>query len=109
MGAQSVAYTYTEPSVSYEYVMDIAPSVAEAGLLNVMHSNGMLNPGPLEMFCEVMDAANIDLKGFLESFYRELCGGTLAPVLESLKLPSGTTSILKSRIWLFPQRTTIRR
>jgi pyruvate formate lyase activating enzyme len=86
MGARSVAYTYTEPTVFYEFMFDTARRVAEAGLLNVMHSNGFINPEPLEQLCPLLDAANIDLKGFSESFYRELCEGQRAPVLESLKI-----------------------
>ncbi|UCF95789.1 MAG: AmmeMemoRadiSam system radical SAM enzyme [Spirochaetaceae bacterium] len=86
MGARSVAYTYTEPTVFYEFMVDTARLVAEAGLLNVMHSNGFINPAPLEELCPLLDAANIDLKGFSESFYRELCEGEQAPVLESLKI-----------------------
>jgi pyruvate formate lyase activating enzyme len=67
-------------------MIDTAGLVKDAGLLNVMHSNGMINPEPLRGLCAVMDAANIDLKGFSESFYRDLCGGILLPVLDSLKL-----------------------
>ncbi|MBU2499174.1 MAG: AmmeMemoRadiSam system radical SAM enzyme, partial [Proteobacteria bacterium] len=85
MGASSVAYTYTEPTVFCEYVMDTASFVRKAGLLNVMHSNGFINRLPLEQLCKVLDAANIDLKGFTEGFYKEVCGGYLAPVLETLK------------------------
>ena len=86
MGARSVAYTYTEPTVFYEFMHDTARLVGEAGLLNVMHSNGFINPAPLEQLCPLLDAANIDLKGFSDSFYRELCEGRRDPVLESLKL-----------------------
>ena len=86
MRARSVAYTYTEPTVFYEFMHDTARLVGEAGLLNVMHSNGFINPAPLEQLCPLLDAANIDLKGFSDSFYRELCEGRRDPVLESLKL-----------------------
>jgi pyruvate formate lyase activating enzyme len=64
---------------------DISLLVKKAGLLNVTHSNGFINPAPLKNLCKVLDAANIDLKGFTENFYRELCGGELTPVLETLK------------------------
>jgi pyruvate formate lyase activating enzyme len=86
MQARSVAYTYTEPTVFYEFMFDISRLAARAGLLNVMHSNGFINPEPLQELCPRLDAANIDLKGFSESFYRELCEGRQAPVLESLKI-----------------------
>ncbi len=85
MGARSVAYTYTEPTVFYEFMLDTAHLAANAGLLNVMHSNGFINPAPLEELCPFLDAANIDLKGFSEAFYRELCEGQRQPVLETLK------------------------
>ncbi len=85
MGAHSVAYTYVEPTVFYEYMVDIGNLVKKAGLLNVTHSNGFINSAPLRNLCKVLDAANIDLKGFTEVFYREICSGELHPVLETLK------------------------
>ncbi|MBM4340633.1 MAG: AmmeMemoRadiSam system radical SAM enzyme [Deltaproteobacteria bacterium] len=86
VSARSIAYTYVEPTVFYEYMSDIAQLTKKAGLLNVTHSNGFINPEPLRTLCKVLDAANIDLKGFSESFYRELCSGELNPVLETLKI-----------------------
>ena len=85
MGAHSIAYTYVEPMIFYEYMLDIGYLVKKAGLLNVTHSNGFVNPAPLRNLCKVLDAANIDLKGFSETFYREFCSGELTPVLETLK------------------------
>jgi pyruvate formate lyase activating enzyme len=84
-GARSIAYTYAEPTVFYEYMVDVASAAHKAGLLNVIHSNGFINEGPLRDLCTVLDAAQIDLKGFSEVFYRELCNGQLAPVLAALK------------------------
>lgn len=84
-GARSIAYTYVEPVIFYEYMMDICRLSRKAGLLNVCHSNAFVNPKPLEELCEVMDAANCDLKGFTEDYYRDMCSGRLAPVLETLK------------------------
>ncbi|MDZ4165748.1 MAG: AmmeMemoRadiSam system radical SAM enzyme, partial [Smithellaceae bacterium] len=86
MKARSIAYTYVEPTVFYEYMEDTGKLARKAGLLNVCHSNGFINPGPLINLCKIIDAANIDLKGFTEDFYQEMCGGALAPVLESLKI-----------------------
>jgi len=86
IGAHSIAYTYVEPTIFYEYMSDIAQLARKAGLLNVTHSNGFINPVPLRNLCRVLDAANIDLKGFSEPFYRELCSGELNPVLETLKI-----------------------
>jgi pyruvate formate lyase activating enzyme len=85
IGARSVAYTYVEPTIFYEYMFDIGQLTKKEGLLNVTHSNGFINPGPLKSLCKVLDAANVDLKGFTENFYRELCAGELNPVLETLK------------------------
>jgi pyruvate formate lyase activating enzyme len=83
--ARSIAYTYVEPTIFYEYMFDIGQLTKKEGLLNVTHSNGFINPGPLKSLCKVLDAANVDLKGFTENFYRELCAGELNPVLETLK------------------------
>jgi pyruvate formate lyase activating enzyme len=85
MGARSIAHTYVEPTVFYEYMLEVGSAARQAGLMNVMHSNGFINPAPLKKLCKILDAANIDLKAFSDSFYQELCGGTLAPVLETLK------------------------
>jgi pyruvate formate lyase activating enzyme len=86
MEARSVAYTYTEPTVFYEFMLDTAQAAKAAGLLNVMHSNGFINPAPLEELCPLLDAANIDLKGFTDNYYRELCEGWREPVLQTLKI-----------------------
>lgn len=85
MRARSVAYTYVEPVVFYEYILDTGTLVKEAGLLNVFHSNGFINPEPLRSLCRVLNAANIDLKGFTDVFYKKMCSGDLNPVLETLK------------------------
>ncbi len=81
----SIASTYVEPTIFNEYMMEIGKSAKERKILNVMHSNGFINPKPLEDLCGVLDAACIDLKGFTEKYYAEITEGTLAPVLETLK------------------------
>ena len=86
IGASSVAYTYVEPTVFYEYMFDIAQLAKKAGLLNVCHSNGFIRGEPLRALCAFLDAANIDLKGFTRMFYRELCAGEMEPVLAALKV-----------------------
>lgn len=86
MRVRSIAYTYAEPIVFYEYMFDTARLANQAGLLNLFHSNGYINTGPLQNLCKVLDAVQIDLKGFTEEFYRDLCEGKLAPVLETMKL-----------------------
>lgn len=85
MGARSIAYTYAEPTVFYEYMLDIAFLAKKAGMMNVIHSNGFINTKPLRNLCKVLDAAQLDLKGFTESLYGELSDGKLAPVLDTLK------------------------
>lgn len=82
---RSIASTYVEPTIFAEYMIDIGVLARENGLLNVMHSNGYINDAPLRDLCRVLDAACIDLKGFSEDYYREITGGTLAPVLSTLK------------------------
>lgn len=82
---RSIAYTYVEPTIFYEYMYDTCVLAREKGILNVYHSNGFINPVPLKELCRVMDAACIDLKAFTEDFYAEMCEGAMAPVLRSLK------------------------
>jgi pyruvate formate lyase activating enzyme len=81
----SVAYTYVEPTIFYEYMLDCAKAVKQAGLINVMHSNGFINPGPRAQLAKYLTAANIDLKGFTEEYYASMTEGRLAPVLDSIK------------------------
>jgi pyruvate formate lyase activating enzyme len=84
--APVLAYTYTEPTVFYEYVLESAQLARSKGLKNVMHSNGYVNEEPLRRLAKYLDAANIDLKGFKEEYYAKICDGTLEPVLRSLKV-----------------------
>ena len=81
---ESVAYTYTEPLVFYEYTLDSCCRVREAGLRNVLVTAGYINEEPLRRLCKYVDAANIDLKALSDSFYRDICGATLTPVLNTL-------------------------
>jgi pyruvate formate lyase activating enzyme len=80
----SIAFTYTEPTVFYEYVFDTAKAAHENGLRTVWISNGYINEKPLLDICPYLDAANIDLKCFDDKVYRKLTGGRLQPVLETL-------------------------
>ncbi len=82
----SIAYTYTEPTIYYEYAYDTAKIAHENGLLNVFVTNGYINPEPLQFIKDYLNAANVDLKSFSENFYKKLVGAKLAPVLETLKL-----------------------
>jgi pyruvate formate lyase activating enzyme len=81
----SVAYTYVEPTIFFEYMLDCAKAVKRAGLINVMHSNGFINPGPRKELAKYLTAANIDLKGFTEEYYYSMTEGRLGPVLDSIK------------------------
>jgi len=84
-GCHSIAYTYSEPVTFYEYMLDTAKAAREAGLRNVLISNGYINRGPLIDLCRVIDAANINLKAYSDAIYRKLNGGRLEPVLAALK------------------------
>lgn len=81
---KSISYTYTEPTVFYEYMYDTAIIAKKKGIKNTMHSCGYINEKPLRKLTKYMDAANIDLKGFSEDFYAKNCNGSLKPVLNSL-------------------------
>lgn len=81
-----ISYTYTEPLVAYEYVLDMAKLAKKAGIKNTIVSNGFINPTPLKELCKYIDGANIDLKSIRDKFYREICEARVAPVLETLKI-----------------------
>jgi len=85
-GSRSIAYTYSEPTVFYEYMLDTAKVARTKGLRNVVISAGYIEPDPLRELCQAVDAIKIDLKGFTEKFYQEVCFGSLKPVLEAIKL-----------------------
>lgn len=82
----SISYTYSEPTICYEYILKISKLAREKGIKNIIVSNGYINPEPLKELCKYIDAANIDLKAFTERFYKKICKASLKPVLESLKL-----------------------
>jgi pyruvate formate lyase activating enzyme len=85
-GCRSIAYTYTDPVVYYEYALRTSEVARERGLRNVLVTAGYVNPDPFRRLLAVTDAANIDLKFFDDRLYREICSGTLAPVLAALVL-----------------------
>lgn len=84
-GAHSIAYTYAEPTVFYEYMLATARAGRARGLKSVVVSAGYMNPAPLRELCRSVDAIKIDLKGFNREFYEEVCFATLDPVLEGIK------------------------
>jgi len=77
-GSASIAYTYSEPTIFYEYMLETAKSARQQGLKNVMHSNGYINEAPLRALAKYLDGANIDLKGFSDDYYSKLTEGALA-------------------------------
>lgn len=90
-----IVYTYTEPTVFYEYMLDIAKLAKQKGLKNAMHTCGYINPKPLKELLKYMDAVNVDLKGFTQEFYAKM--GLLAelkPVLETIKI------VRQGEVWL---------
>jgi pyruvate formate lyase activating enzyme len=87
---RSVAYTYAEPIAFYEYTFDTAKLARARGLKNLLISNGYINEQPLRDLCKYIDAANINLKSFSEEVYAKLNGGSLQPVLNTLKIMKET-------------------
>lgn len=84
-GSVGVSYTYTEPLVWFEFVRDTAELVRKAGMVNVLVSNGFVNPEPLAELLPLIDAINIDLKSMDEKFYQKRCSGRLEPVLATIR------------------------
>jgi len=82
---KSISYTYNEPSIVFEYVIEIARLARKEGIKNVMVTNGYINKEPLQELYPLIDAANIDLKAFDEDFYKKVCSVRLQPVLEAIK------------------------
>ena len=92
--APVIAYTYNEPLVFTEYLLDIASAARMRGIRSVMVTCGYMAQGALAETCKALDAVKVDLKGFSESFYRDACGAELKPVLRTIK------QISKSRVHL---------
>ncbi|MBN1271268.1 MAG: AmmeMemoRadiSam system radical SAM enzyme [Candidatus Aminicenantes bacterium] len=89
-----IAYTYTEPIVFFEYMIDTSIEAQKAGLRNVVVTGGHINPEPLQDLLPAVDAIKIDLKAFSELFYTEYVRGKLQPVLDAIKI------IAQSSVWL---------
>jgi len=84
-GSKSIAYTYTEPTVYFEFARDTAGIAKEKGLRNVFVTNGFMTEEALKRAATWLDAANVDLKAFSDDFYAKRCGARLQPVLDSLR------------------------
>ena len=83
---QSISYTYSEPTIFFEYALETAKLAKEKGLYNIFVTNGYMTPEALEMIKPYLDAANVDLKYFNDENYRKVCGGRLQPVLDVISL-----------------------
>ncbi len=84
-GCPTIAFTYTEPVVYYEYMYDTAQYARSMGIGSVMISNGYIKEEPLIQLCKQLNGVKVDLKAFSEKFYKEYCSGELKPVLETLQ------------------------
>ncbi len=89
-----ISFTYTEPTVFYEYMYDIAAEAREKGIQTLLNTNGAINPEPLRALLKHIDAVNVDLKAFTTEFYEVTSFSQLEPVLHTLKI------IKESGVWL---------
>jgi pyruvate formate lyase activating enzyme len=85
LACRSIAFTYNDPIIFLEYAVDVAEACRAEGVKSVAVTAGYVDPEPRAEFFQAMDAANVDLKAFSERFYHKICGGHLAPVLETLQ------------------------
>jgi pyruvate formate lyase activating enzyme len=90
----SISYTYTEPTIFFEYCLDTAKAAKEKGLANVFVTNGYMTTDALSMIKPYLDAANVDLKFFNDASYKKICAGSLKPVQETIKF------MRKNNIWV---------
>ena len=86
LGSAAIAYTYTEPTAWYEYMLDTATLARRKGIKNLWITCGSMQEEPLRELCQVLDAANVDLKSFSEDVYQKLNSGRLQPILNGLKI-----------------------
>jgi len=93
LGCRSVAFTYNDPVIFHEYAIDVAQACHERGIRTVAVTAGYQCAEPRAEFYRYMDAANVDLKGFTDGFYQELCAGHLEPVLETLRYLAHETDV----------------
>lgn len=92
--SKSIAYTYTEPTIFFEFAYDTARRASQYGIRNVFVTNGFMTDDALKTIQPYLDAANVDLKSYRESFYRSKCRGHLQPVLDSI------VTMKKMDIWI---------
>ncbi|MBC2695603.1 MAG: AmmeMemoRadiSam system radical SAM enzyme [Desulfobacteraceae bacterium] len=99
---KSIAYTYTEPTVYFEFAYDTAKIAHEKGIQNVFVTNGYMTSEAIEMISPYLDAANVDLKAFNEKFYKEICKAKLEHVKETLKLMKSLDIFVEVTTLLIP-------
>ena len=105
LGCASVAFTYNDPVVFAEYAIDVADACRAVGIRTVAVTAGYMNPEPRAEFYRHIDAANVDLKGFTDEFYQDLCAGHLEPVLDTLRYIRHRTDVwLEITTLLIPGR-----
>ncbi|MFH1782256.1 MAG: AmmeMemoRadiSam system radical SAM enzyme [Candidatus Omnitrophota bacterium] len=83
---KSISYTYTEPTIFFEYALDTARLAKKEGIKNIFVTNGYMSSDALKMISPYLDACNVDLKSFREDFYKNMCGASLKGVLDSIRL-----------------------
>ncbi len=88
-----IAYTYNEPSIWYEYILETAAFFREKEFKNVMVTNGYISEKPLKQLLPYIDAFNIDVKGFSEKYYKEVCGGSLEHVKRTVELAAESSHV----------------
>ncbi len=92
--SRTIAFTYTEPTIFYEYMLDIAKEAKQENIPCVMHSAGFINEAPLRELAKYLTAVNIDLKGFNDKYYSSFCEGNLSSVLNTLKI------LKEEKVWI---------
>jgi pyruvate formate lyase activating enzyme len=105
-GCRSIAYTYTEPTVYFEFACDTARLAHGRGLKNVFVTNGYMSPEALEKISPYLDAANVDLKAYSETFYRQQCSAKLEPVKETLVAMKALGILIEVTTLLIPGLNT---
>lgn len=101
-GCRTIAYTYTEPTIFFEFAYDTAKAASAEGIRNVFVTNGYMSPQALQMVAPYLDAANVDLKAFSNEFYKTQCGARLEPVKETLKGMRALNIIVEVTTLLIP-------
>ncbi len=91
----TICFTFSEPVVFFEYMVDIAKAARKAGIRTAVVTGGYINPAPLAELCSVVDAIKIDLKGFTPGFYSSVCGSSLEPVLAACRTVAQSTAHLE--------------